>query len=47
MKEVLVLIVVNALLLFGMNVSIDVYIWPQRIRKRVEQRRIIRGRQDL
>lgn len=47
MKEVVVLIVVNALLLFGMNASNDVYIWPQRIRKRVEQRRMIRGRQDL
>lgn len=30
------IVVLNVILLFGMNVSNDVFIWPQRIRKRVQ-----------
>ncbi|WP_448670419.1 hypothetical protein [Pseudoxanthomonas mexicana] len=32
------IVVLNAVLLFGMNLSNDVFIWPQRIRKRVQER---------
>ncbi len=30
-------LVLNVVLLFGINVSNDVFIWPQRIRKRVQR----------
>ena len=30
-------VLLNLILLFGMNLSNDVFIWPQRIRKRVQQ----------
>ena len=32
------IVALNMMLLFGMNLSNDVFIWPQRIRKRVQQR---------
>ncbi len=31
------IVLLNLILLFGMNLSNDVFIWPQRIRKRVQQ----------
>lgn len=30
------IVALNMMLLFGMNLSNDVFIWPQRIRKRVQ-----------
>lgn len=33
------IVALNLMLLFGMNLSNDVFIWPQRIRKRVQQQR--------
>ena len=33
------IVALNMMLLFGMNLSNDVFIWPQRIRKRVQQQR--------
>lgn len=32
------IVILNVILLFGMKVSNDVFIWPQRIRKRVQER---------
>ncbi len=32
------IVALNVILLFGMNLSNDVFIWPQRIRKRVQER---------
>ena len=33
------IVALNMMLMFGMNLSNDVFIWPQRIRKRVQQQR--------